>query len=141
MCILITCFSGCNVISLKLTLTFLSSVFLKKINILRTKIVSDMEKKPFLIIYKKLLLARDCFRPKSGPFSNIWNVVDLLFTPLNIFHTSGLFLYPLKTLGNQMLTDIFRRYRKRLVAWNGLISNGDDFSVFTFYISALLPTF
>ena len=25
-----------------------------------------------------------------------------------------------------MLTDIFRRYRKRLVAWNGLISNGDE---------------
>ena len=32
-----------------------------------------------------------------------------------------LFLYPMKTSENQRFIDIFREYRKRTVAWNGLI--------------------
>ena len=36
------------------------------------------------------------------------------------FHATGLFLYPLKTLENQRFYDVFREYRKRSVAWNGL---------------------
>ena len=36
------------------------------------------------------------------------------------FHITGLFLYPLKTLGNIWLSDVFRGSRKRPVAWNGL---------------------
>ena len=30
-----------------------------------------------------------------------------------MFHATGLFLYPLKTLENQMLSDVFRVYRKK----------------------------
>ena len=36
----------------------------------------------------------------------------------NAFHTTGHFLYLLKTSENNRLFDIFRGYRKRPVAWN-----------------------
>ena len=35
------------------------------------------------------------------------------------FHAIGVFLYPLKTSENQRFSDLFRRYRKTPVAWNG----------------------
>ena len=38
----------------------------------------------------------------------------------NAFHDTGLFLYPLKTSENQRFSDVFKRYRKRPIAWNGL---------------------
>ena len=38
----------------------------------------------------------------------------------NPFHATGLFLYPLKTSENPWFSDVFRRYGKRPVAWNGL---------------------
>ena len=36
------------------------------------------------------------------------------------FHVTSLFLYPLRTSQNQRFSNIFREYRKRPVAWNGL---------------------
>ena len=48
---------------------------------------------------------------KRVKFKNHW------FNPL---HATGLFLYPLKTWENQRFSDVFRRHRKRPVAWNGL---------------------
>ena len=42
------------------------------------------------------------------------------------FHASGLFIYPLKTSGNQRFADIFREYRKVPVAQNRLIEKGGD---------------
>ena len=39
----------------------------------------------------------------------------------NPSHANGLFLYPLKTSEYQRFSDVFRRYRKRPVAWNRLI--------------------
>ena len=39
---------------------------------------------------------------------------------INPFHTTGHFRHPLKTSENKMFTDVFREYRKRQVAWNGL---------------------
>ena len=40
---------------------------------------------------------------------------------LNPFHATGFFWYPLKTSENLWFSDVFRGYRKRPVAWNGLI--------------------
>ena len=40
---------------------------------------------------------------------------------INPFHVSGLFLYPLKTSENLWFSDVFKDYRKRPDAWNGLI--------------------
>ena len=40
---------------------------------------------------------------------------------VNPFHATRLFRYPLKTSENQRFPDVFRGYRKRPVAWNGLI--------------------
>ena len=40
---------------------------------------------------------------------------------LNPFHANGLILYLLKTSENQRFSDVFRGYRKRPVAWNGLM--------------------
>ena len=37
------------------------------------------------------------------------------------FHTTGLFLYSLKTLENQKFPDVFMRYRKRPLEWKGLV--------------------
>ena len=45
--------------------------------------------------------------------------------PLNPFHTTGLFLHLLKTSEIQRFSDIFKEYRKRPVACNGLKSNKD----------------
>ena len=36
------------------------------------------------------------------------------------FQTIGLFLYPLKTTETQKFSEIFRRYRKIPVTWNGI---------------------
>ena len=40
---------------------------------------------------------------------------------LNLSHATGHFLCPLKTSEKLWFSDVFRRYRKRPVAWNGLI--------------------
>ena len=40
---------------------------------------------------------------------------------LNPFHVTGLFLYSLKTSEYLRFSDVFKGYRKRQVAWNGLI--------------------
>ena len=42
---------------------------------------------------------------------------------INSFHVTGLFLYPLKTFGNLWFSDVFRGYRKRLVARNRLMKH------------------
>ena len=47
---------------------------------------------------------------------NAWKCHEGL---VNQFHAAGLFLYPLKTPENLWFSDIFRGYKKRLVAWNG----------------------
>ena len=39
---------------------------------------------------------------------------------INPFHVTDLLLYPLKTLENQMFSDVFRGYQKRSVVRNGL---------------------
>ena len=44
-------------------------------------------------------------------------------TVINPFHSTGLFLYPLKILKKQRFCDVFRGYRKRPVAGNGLMLN------------------
>ena len=41
---------------------------------------------------------------------------------LNLFHATGNFLYPLKTLENQTFSVAFRGYRKGSVVRNGLIT-------------------
>ena len=40
--------------------------------------------------------------------------------PVNPFHATSLFYDPLNTLENQMISDVFRGYRKKTVAWDGL---------------------
>ena len=40
---------------------------------------------------------------------------------LNPFHATGFFLYLLKASENLWFSDVFRGYRKRTVAWNGLM--------------------
>ena len=47
-------------------------------------------------------------------------IYDIWYTALNPFHSTGLFLYTLKTPENLWFSDIFRGYRKRLETWNGL---------------------
>ena len=64
---------------------------------------------------------------RKGGFVNLYIVI-------NPFYATGLFLYPLKTSENQRFSDVFRGYRKRPVAWNGLRFNITHFSLmFHFY--------
>ena len=43
-----------------------------------------------------------------------------LLSPVNPCHVTALFIYPLKTSENQKFSDVFRGYRKRSMAWNGI---------------------
>ena len=49
-----------------------------------------------------------------------WTQCCNLRMQFNPFHTTGLFLYRLKTLENLKFSDVFGGYRNRAVAWNGL---------------------
>ena len=49
----------------------------------------------------------------------------------NPFDVTGLFLYPQKASGNQRFSNVFRGYRKRPVAWNGLISRTNVLEIST----------
>ena len=53
--------------------------------------------------------------------NSFWRSTDII--PINSFHTTSLFLYPLKT-------DVFRGYRKRPVEWNRLINHYQRLSRF-----------
>ena len=55
-------------------------------------------------------------------FVNIRNTKKQKTVLINPFHATGLFLFPLKTSGNQRFSDVFRGYKKRSVALNGLRS-------------------
>ena len=44
----------------------------------------------------------------------------------NPFHAIDLILYPLKTSENQRLSDVFKEYRKRQEAWNGLMDSAEN---------------
>ena len=50
----------------------------------------------------------------------LFEVIQLLLVIINSFHTTGLFLYSLKTSKNLWFPDAFRRYNKKPVAWYGL---------------------
>ena len=39
---------------------------------------------------------------------------------INLFYATDLFWYPLKASENQRFSDVFKKYQKRSVAWNGL---------------------
>ena len=74
MFITIVCFPVRDVTNLEITLALLSSRFPicpknqdKNVHILRTKRAFNMKQKVFFIIFKGLLVARNCLRPKSGP--------------------------------------------------------------------------
>ena len=56
----------------------------------------------------------------SGKCSKVsLSISETLFT--NPCHVTRLSLYLLKTLRNHWFSDVFRGYRKRLVAWDGLV--------------------
>ena len=72
--------------------------------------------------------------PKKIKTKNATFVVNLsrkfLFhLPFNSFRAIGLFLYPPKTSQTLWFSDVFRGYRKRPVAWDGLIENTLYFSL------------
>ena len=86
-------------------------------------------------LFKKILerLLRLAFLNRVTMFSELFLRV-LVFKELslitgtkyfNSFHATGIFQCPLKTSENQMFSDIFRGYRKRSVAWNGLMAIND----------------
>ena len=74
----------------------------------------------------------------------ISSLTDSVFLTLVIpFYATGLFLYPLKTSKNLWLSDVFWGYRKRPVAWNGLVELGlctltDSINCFLKYMTCLL---
>ena len=45
-----------------------------------------------------------------------WTLKRDKFAMINLFHTTDLFQYPLRTTENQIFSDVFRGYRKRPVA-------------------------
>ena len=63
-----------------------------------------------------------CMKHKN--IHSLFCVINFHINSLNSLHLTILFLYPLKHQKNQRLSDAFRGYRKRSVAWNGLITTG-----------------
>ena len=63
-----------------------------------------------LVSYKHLFL-------KKGA-KIFFVVLDVI---ISLFHDTDLFLYPLKISENQRLSKVFRGYRTRPVAWNGIM--------------------
>ena len=53
---------------------------------------------------------------KERPFEFKRFCLMSVFKNVNPFHATGLFRYPLKTSENLWFPDVFRGYRKRLVA-------------------------
>ena len=55
-----------------------------------------------------------CFTPQDfqSRFCHFFNIINESVDP---FYSTGLFLYPLETLGKQRLSDVFRRYTGQ---WN-----------------------
>ena len=78
-----------------------------------------------------LLLRRfiSCMRqisfPKGNKHFSYWILIMFSHSSIRIsfnpFHANGLFLYPLKKSENLWFSNVFRGYRKRPVAWNGLL--------------------
>ena len=68
--------------------------------------------KTFSLTYLLVFYRVKC--PKTRYLSNE-------FSSINQFNAIDLFLYPLKTSENLRLSDVFRGYRKKPVAWNRLI--------------------
>ena len=69
------------------------------------------------------------FRSKWVALSSSWDWMTLKIVQnnyshfrINTFHATGLFWFPLKTSENQSFSDVFRGYRKKPVARNGLKS-------------------
>ena len=61
---------------------------------------------------------------------------------INPFHATDLFWYPLKTSENLWLSDVFRGYQERSVAWNGLRNiNIKKKALTTFFAGNLLFLF
>ena len=83
----------------------------------------------FVILKFDSTEAPEFFAPWSilyffGSFLRIMSPAFIIFfwKLFNPFHATGLFLYPLKTSKNLRFSDVFRGYRKRPMAWNGLNS-------------------
>ena len=49
--------------------------------------------------------------------------MSIFFSLVNSFHATGLLLHSLKISENQNFCDVFKWYKKRPVAWNGLLTS------------------
>ena len=65
------------------------------------------------------LLAANILKNSQGFFAACRFKFYMIINYINRFH-AGLFQYPLKTSEIQRFSDVFRGYRMRPVAWNGL---------------------
>ena len=61
--------------------------------------------------------------------------MDIFKSPINPFHATDLFWYPLKT-ESQRFSDVFKGYQKRLEAWNWLSSSK---FLFVFFVHSNYP--
>ena len=66
--------------------------------------------------WKSFIIFPKCF------ILDVWQGPEYTSEDGNPLHDKGLFLYPLKTSENLCFSDVFRGYRKRPVAWYGLMN-------------------
>ena len=90
-----------------------------------------METLPQLLTKHNYLKLLPLWRFWFVPFSVKLNLFTVILAALliNQFHVAGLFFYPLKTSENQRFSDVFKGYRKKLMAWNGLRTTGKWFII------------
>ena len=86
--------------------------------------------------FKGTLIKAESFHNQTTIFRTYVNLTSYKTTfPINPFYATGLFLYPPKT-ENQGISNVFREYRKRLVACDKLISSEVEM-VFNVHIRVL----
>ena len=65
-CIIITCFSVCDIKKFEITFSFLTKPFSFDQNVRTTKRAFKIKQKSFFIVFKKLSVVRKCLRLESG---------------------------------------------------------------------------
>ena len=97
-----------------------------------------------LVVFMSECLVSICCKYLVGSYWNSlgifsdeqWNLCATAFLvpAMNLFHTTNVFLCPLKTSENYWFCDVFRGCRNRSVAWNGSIAVLRPFIENMFYV-------
>ena len=83
-------------------------------------IICNKKQKPLFLISRPLMLSSTVMSSNQLLIVLVTFSLEKFFRTLNPFHTTGHFLYPLKTLKDLLVFWCFQGYRKWSLVWNEL---------------------